>query len=237
MHSSLRSLFHLRSPSLRRHLLRYTQILQIPIYGSSPPAVSFTSSIGTNPRLSSFDSEHDEETKRERGVSAYYDPVQGRVVTSDQPMDDLFGSISQVGTSDRESEEEEEEEEVEENKSGRIIWEKSRNLKGNEEKTESSKISLGITKKKAKTGKAKVTYQCDSCGAEHSQWWGMCPRCGAGPVSAREHDILEFNPKRGAEVSEAVVRSWLHQKPGSMVPKTLADINKGRNQSEWRLQL
>jgi DNA repair protein RadA/Sms len=229
MHSSLRCLFHFRSPSLRCHILGYTQTLQFPICRSFPPRFSCTDA-----HLSSFDSEDEEETKRERSVSTYYDPVQDRLVTSDQRVDYPFRSISQVGTSDRESEEEEEEEG---NKSGRIIWEKSRKLEGKEGKTGSPKISLDIIKRKAKNSKSKAVYQCDSCGSELSQWWGMCPKCGAGPVSLREHDILEVNPKRGAEVSEALVRSWLRQKPSSMVPKTLVDINKGRDQSEWRIQL
>lgn len=148
-------------------------------------------------------------------------------------MDELYGSISQVGTSNREIEGEEEEGK----KLGPTICERSSKQNGKEEKTGSSKIYSDISRKKGKNSKVKVAYGCDNCGSEFSQWWGRCPKCSVGSVSEREHDMLKVNPKRGAEVSEAAVRTWLRQKPGSVIPKTLADVNMGREQSDWRIQL
>ncbi|KAF3341534.1 DNA repair protein RadA [Carex littledalei] len=230
MQSSLRCLFHLRWLCLRRNPLAYTQTVKIPIYRSSPPRASFNFSTGINPRFTSFDKSDEEEegTSRERSVSTYYDPVQDRVVTNDRRIDELYGSISQVGTSNREFEGEED---GEGRKLGPTIWERSRKQNEKEEKTGSSKIYSDISRKKGKNSKVKVAYGCDNCDSEFSQWWGRCPKCGVGSVSEREHDMLKVNPKRGAEVSEAAVRTWLRQKPGSVIPKTLADVNMGREHS------
>ncbi|KAJ3709025.1 hypothetical protein LUZ61_012730 [Rhynchospora tenuis] len=232
MHSTLRCLLHLRSPSLRRNLLSYAHIARPSIHGFSLPRVSFSSSTGILRRIGSFaePAEEEEETKRKRFVSAYYDPVQGRVVTSEQRIDEVFGSSNhQVENFSRGVTEEEE--------SGRSIWVRSAKQKGKEENTETPKFSSSFARRKGKSGKAKILYGCDNCGIELSQWWGVCPKCGVGTVVERGPDMSDVNPKRGAEVSEAAVRSWLPHKAGSAVPKTLAEVNMGRDQTDWRIPL
>ncbi|KAJ4748917.1 DNA repair protein RadA [Rhynchospora pubera] len=231
MQSTLRCLLHLRSPSLRRNLLSYAQIVRAPIHGLSSPRVSFSPSTVLHRRIGSFlePDEEEEETKRKGIVSAYYDPVQGRVVTSEQRMDQVFGSsIHPLENFRREVGEEEE--------SGRSIWVRSKQ-KGKEENVETPKFSSSYARRKGKSGKIKVLYGCDNCGIELSQWWGVCPKCGVGSVVERGPDMSDVNPKRGAEVSEAAVRSWLPHKAGSAVPKTLAEVNMGIAQTEWRIPL
>lgn len=100
-------------------------------------------------------------------------------------------------------------------------------------------VSLGTTSIAKRTvGKVKVSWVCENCGGTFGQWWGTCPSCQT-VASVKQFIEAEVSRARGAEVSEAAVRSksWLPQKSGTMVPLSLADVNMGRNQSEWRIPL
>lgn len=89
---------------------------------------------------------------------------------------------------------------------------------------------------KRRNWKTRVSWVCESCGATTGQWWGSCPSCHLmGTV--KQFSESEVSKARGAEVSEAAVRSWLLQKPGDLVPQSLKEVNKGRKNSEWRLPL
>ncbi|CAL9195506.1 unnamed protein product [Musa hybrid cultivar] len=102
-----------------------------------------------------------------------------------------------------------------------------------------NEVSLGTTSiMKRATGKVKVSWVCENCGGTFGQWWGTCPTCQT-VASVKQFIEAEVSRARGAEVSEAAVRSksWLSPKSGTMVPLSLADVNMGRNQSEWRIPL
>ncbi|CAA6660964.1 unnamed protein product [Spirodela intermedia] len=92
-----------------------------------------------------------------------------------------------------------------------------------------------ITARK-KSGKAKVSWVCESCGATPGQWWGTCPSCQA-VNTVRQFSEYESRGSVGFEVSEAVTRSWLPQGPGDLVPQSLEEVKKGMNQLEWRIPL
>ncbi|XP_064972911.1 uncharacterized protein LOC135617003 isoform X2 [Musa acuminata AAA Group] len=102
-----------------------------------------------------------------------------------------------------------------------------------------NEVSLGTTSIMKRTaGKVKVSWVCENCGGTFGQWWGTCPTCQT-VASVKQFIEAEVSRARGAEVSEAAVRSksWLSPKSGTMVPLSLADVNMGRNQSEWRIPL
>ncbi|XP_065016658.1 uncharacterized protein LOC103991350 isoform X2 [Musa acuminata AAA Group] len=102
-----------------------------------------------------------------------------------------------------------------------------------------NEVSLGTTSfVKRTTAKVKVSWVCENCGGTFGQWWGTCPTCQT-VASVKRFIEAEVSRARGAEVSEAAVRSksWLSPKSGTMVPLSLADVNMDRNQSEWRIPL
>lgn len=87
-----------------------------------------------------------------------------------------------------------------------------------------------------KTGKVKVSWVCENCGATPGQWWGTCPSCQA-VNTVRQFSEYESRGSVGFEVSEAATRSWLPQGPGDLVPQSLEEVKKGMNQLEWRIPL
>lgn len=89
---------------------------------------------------------------------------------------------------------------------------------------------------KRKVGKVRVSWVCESCGATTGQWWGTCPSCRL-VGTLKQFSEGEVSRARGVEVSEASVRSWLPRKAGNLVPQSLKEVNKGREQSEWRIPL
>lgn len=97
--------------------------------------------------------------------------------------------------------------------------------------------SSSIGKKK---GKSKVSFVCSDCGHSESQWWGTCRACNTVGTLTRfvEDDFGGYGRrKRGFEVSENAVKSWLPQKAGEAQPMRLADVTRGMNQSDWRIPL
>ncbi|ONK80749.1 uncharacterized protein A4U43_C01F21290 [Asparagus officinalis] len=90
---------------------------------------------------------------------------------------------------------------------------------------------------KRKKEKTRISWVCENCGATTGQWWGTCPSCHLMGTVKQFSESSEVTKGRGAEVSEAAVRSWLPQKAGELVPQSLKEVNKERKQSEWRIPL
>ncbi|CAM8948428.1 unnamed protein product [Rhodiola kirilowii] len=97
--------------------------------------------------------------------------------------------------------------------------------------------SSSIGKKK---GKNRVSWVCSDCGHSEGQWWGTCRACnivGTLKQFSEEEYGRNGGRKRGFEVSENAVKSWLPPKPGEGLPIRLADVNRGVNQLDWRIPL
>ncbi|CAM8954276.1 unnamed protein product [Rhodiola kirilowii] len=97
--------------------------------------------------------------------------------------------------------------------------------------------SSSIGKKK---GKNRVSWVCSDCGHSEGQWWGTCRACnivGTMKQFSEEEYGRNGGRKRGFEVSENAVKSWLPPKPGEGLPIRLADVNRGVNQLDWRIPL
>ncbi|XP_077217364.1 DNA repair protein RadA-like protein isoform X1 [Tasmannia lanceolata] len=91
---------------------------------------------------------------------------------------------------------------------------------------------------KKKTGKNKVYWVCENCGVSHLQWWGTCNSCNLmGTLKQFSESEKVGNKTRGFDVSETAVRSWMPQRPDEISPRRLTDVNKGLNQSQWRIPL
>ncbi|RRT81537.1 hypothetical protein B296_00001545 [Ensete ventricosum] len=160
-------------------------------------------------------------------VSTFFDPLEGKIMT-----------IPMVEESDdagcRQAEESTWIEKSDQKKiSGRPKILGERQVKG----FQKNQVSLRTTSiAKRKMGKVKVSWVCDNCGETFGQWWGTCPSCNV-TCSVKKFIEAEFSRARGAEVSEAAVRSWLPEHSITLVPLSLAEVNKGRNQSDWRIPL
>nr|CAD1822197.1 unnamed protein product [Ananas comosus var. bracteatus] len=158
-------------------------------------------------------------------VWAFYDPVAGRLVT-------------------RAAAGEEEPSRIDENyKSGKKFVRKDKNLKEDlSVSNETSRVSSGLDSNmrsptaRKKAGKVKVSFVCENCGASFGQWWGNCRSCSASGTLKKFLEP-EVNKLRGIDVSEAVARAWLPQHAGRLVPQSLAEVNKDRDPSEWRIPL
>lgn len=89
-----------------------------------------------------------------------------------------------------------------------------------------------------KKGKAKVAWVCSSCGHSEGQWWGTCRACSSvGTMTRFAEGVNEEGRTSGFEVSENVVRTWLPNQGTETVPLRLTDVNRGVNQTEWRIPL
>lgn len=85
-----------------------------------------------------------------------------------------------------------------------------------------------------------MNWVCSDCGHSEGQWWGICKSCKK--VGTLEpFSVAENSEKRklsGIELSENAMRSWLpQQKGGHSGPVRLSDVNRGINDSDWRIQL
>ncbi|XP_072998824.1 uncharacterized protein [Typha latifolia] len=151
-----------------------------------------------------------------RPVLAYYDPVEERLVARADEEEEMLRKSDLKKVKDS----------------------KEEDPSGNDEER---KGSLGSKKTcssivRRRTGKMKLSFVCENCGASFGQWWGTCRSCHT-TGSVKEFLEPEVNKARGVDVSEAAVRSWLPQQQGRLVPMSLVDINKDRDQSEWRIRL
>ncbi|CAO2814740.1 unnamed protein product [Amaranthus hypochondriacus] len=93
---------------------------------------------------------------------------------------------------------------------------------------------------KRKKGKSKVNWVCSKCGHSEAKWWGSCNACKAfgtmDPFTVSENE--DRGKVSGFEVSETAVRSWLpQQRTGQSAPVRLIDVNRGFDDSAWRIQL
>ncbi|TMW90576.1 hypothetical protein EJD97_015524 [Solanum chilense] len=90
-------------------------------------------------------------------------------------------------------------------------------------------------KKKGK-GKSKTVWVCSDCGYDDGQWWGICKQCNGVNTMKRFSEGVEHLTS-GFEVLENVTRSWLPHQSVRALPTKLTDVNKGINQSNWRIPL
>ncbi|KAL3375563.1 hypothetical protein AABB24_006830 [Solanum stoloniferum] len=90
-------------------------------------------------------------------------------------------------------------------------------------------------KKKGK-GKSKTVWVCSDCGYDDGQWWGICKQCNGVNTMKRFSEGVEHLTS-GFEVLENVTRSWLPHQSVRAMPTKLTDVNKGINQSNWRIPL
>ncbi|XP_057504802.1 uncharacterized protein LOC130788280 isoform X2 [Actinidia eriantha] len=90
-----------------------------------------------------------------------------------------------------------------------------------------------------KKGKSKTVWVCSSCGNSDGQWWGTCRYCkSVGTFVKLVEGVCDGEKTSGYEVSEKVARSWLPQQQlGESVPLRLTDVNRGINQTDWRIPL
>lgn len=128
-------------------------------------------------------------------------------------------------------------------KSEKKFVRKDKNLKEDlSVSNETSRVSSGLDSHmrsptgRKKAGKVKVSFVCENCGASFGQWWGNCRSCKASGT-LKQFLEPEVSKSRGIDVSEAVVRAWLPQHAGRLVPQSLAEVNKDRDPSEWRIPL
>lgn len=161
------------------------------------------------------------------GVLTFFDPLEGQLVTRAVEEDSPEEKISKTEKVVRKS----------------VLKKEKKSEEDSSEGDERDRVSLGSSSQswssivRRRTGKVKASWLCDNCGAKYGQWWGTCPSCQT-VGSVKKFLEPELNRSRGAEVSEAAaVRSWLLQEPSQLTPKSLADVNAGRNQSEWRIPL
>ncbi|KAK4736102.1 hypothetical protein R3W88_010363 [Solanum pinnatisectum] len=90
-------------------------------------------------------------------------------------------------------------------------------------------------KKKGKA-KSKTVWVCSDCGYDDGQWWGICKQCNGVNTMKRFSEGVE-HLTTGFEVLENVTRSWLPHQSVRAMPTKLTDVNKGINQSNWRIPL
>ncbi|XP_058091393.1 uncharacterized protein LOC131237572 [Magnolia sinica] len=82
-----------------------------------------------------------------------------------------------------------------------------------------------------RTGKVKVHWVCQECGASDGQWWGTCPSCKA------TGSLKQFADSERVSGSNKTRVSWLPRRPAEMHPRRLTEVNKGINKLEWRIPL
>ncbi|XP_055828734.1 uncharacterized protein LOC129896790 isoform X2 [Solanum dulcamara] len=95
---------------------------------------------------------------------------------------------------------------------------------------------IGNGNKKKGKGKSKTVWVCSDCGYDDGQWWGICKQCNGVNTMKRFSEGVE-RLTSGFEVSENVTRSWLPHQSVRAMPTKLTDVNKGINQSNWRIPL
>lgn len=158
----------------------------------------------------------DSESPEESPAWGVYDPVAGRIVVQDAPP-----AASSSSSSDNDDGEEDAEEKGKVTRSGRMGL--------------GSWSTIAAPRRAAgKSRKLKGSFVCSECGEGESQWWGVCPSCKAVGT------LDDYVPKAAAgstEESHHAVRSWIPHKSKEMVPQSLQDVNKGFDQTEWRIPL
>ncbi|XP_042421617.1 DNA repair protein RadA-like isoform X2 [Zingiber officinale] len=155
--------------------------------------------------------------------STYVDPLEGKIVTMQvaDERDDNGGeaevSINTVAAA-------------------KVSSGSSSQELNSQETDENKQNSLSYAGVKRKSGKTKSTWVCENCGDIQAQWWGTCPNCQVVGKFKRFVES-EVSKSRGAEISEALVSSWLPQESRISTPISLAEVTSGTDQSEWRIPL
>lgn len=108
--------------------------------------------------------------------------------------------------------------------------------RSSQETHENEHNRLSFAGVKRKSGKTKTTWFCENCGDIQAKWWGTCPNC---EVVGKFKCFVEseVSKSRGAEISEALVSSWLPQELKKSAPISLAKVRTGTDQSKWRIPL
>ncbi|KAE9467860.1 hypothetical protein C3L33_00216, partial [Rhododendron williamsianum] len=167
------------------------------------------------------------------GVAAVYDPISGHLVTTRGGPQSGF---EDRGTSERESSSVGGDEDAyKERTYGSVTRRES--LGGGSEKKGLGLGGGGVYVNRKK-GKGKVAWVCSSCGHSEGQWWGACRGCSSvGTIVKFVEGVYDEGKTRGFEVSENVVRTWFPNLGTDTVPLRLTDVNRGVNQTEWRIPL
>ncbi|KAI8544526.1 hypothetical protein RHMOL_Rhmol08G0304100 [Rhododendron molle] len=165
------------------------------------------------------------------GVAAVYDPISGRLVTRrggpQSVPEDREPESSSVGG---------DEDAYRERTYGNVIRRESLGGGGSENQgLGSGGRGVYVNRKK---GKGKVAWVCSSCGHSEGQWWGACRACSSvGTIVKFVEGVYDEGKMSGFEVSENVVRTWFPNQGTETVPLRLTDVNRGVNQTEWRIPL
>lgn len=80
-----------------------------------------------------------------------------------------------------------------------------------------------------KKTKMKSSWVCKECGVNLGQWWGTCPSCKTAG-SVKRYVEAKLLKSTGESILESNALRLT-------VPQRLADVNKGMNQSDWRIPL
>ncbi|KAL5697705.1 hypothetical protein ACHQM5_028822 [Ranunculus cassubicifolius] len=91
--------------------------------------------------------------------------------------------------------------------------------------------------KNSKKGKRKINWVCSGCGETFGQWWGSCRNCGGKIVDFSESGNVVDETITGFNVTDKVISTWFHPKPGDLRPQRLSDVTKGINKLTWRIPL
>ncbi|KAG1335335.1 DNA repair protein RadA [Cocos nucifera] len=131
------------------------------------------------------------------GVWTFFDPLEEQLVTRAAEEDDSP---------------EEKRSKTEKVVQKRVLKKEKKSEEDSSEGDERNRVSLGSSSQswssivRRRTGKVKASWLCDNCGAKYGQWWGTCSSCQT-MGSVKKFLEPELNRCRGAEVSEAAVRS------------------------------
>lgn len=146
-----------------------------------------------------------------------YDPISEQTVTSPEVEEGgevkprLKGKLEVIKSKLLSSNEEEEKNEV---SWRRKIW--------------SSHAGGRVGGKKSRE-KLSSSWGCTECGAILGQWWGACPACETFGSVKRYGDAKALKPRCESVSDNGAVKS--------LVPQRLVDVNRGMNQSDWRIPL
>ncbi|GFZ04216.1 DNA repair protein RadA-like protein [Actinidia rufa] len=170
----------------------------------------------------SWDTHTDSRTETNPSVSPIYDPVSGRLVArraTKSTSNDVPETESCNG-----------DESSKERTYGGVRRESA--ASGSEKG-----LGFGDFVGNRKKRKSKTAWVCSRCWNSDVQWWGTCQHCKSVGTLMKVA-VYDGGKTSGYEVSEKVVRSWLPQQQlGELVPLRLTDVNRGINQTDWRIPL
>ncbi|WOL09300.1 hypothetical protein Cni_G18053 [Canna indica] len=176
-------------------------------------------------RNSGVDSSSEEDMDK---ISTYLDldPLHGKMTTNPAAEEGDYDPREQIEENPRV------EKSVQKKTSGRPKRLAVRSTAG----VEKNEATLRYSAVRRKPEKVKNSWVCENCGNVYGQWWGSCRSCHTAG-SIKKFSESEVSRARGAEISDAMVRSWLPEQSRTLAPLSLVDVNMGRDQSQWRIPL